>query len=70
MHYEKTNGIVGSGYDQLKRIWPSKTDADEIKLVWLFGYASHLIADATIHPIVKQSWVLTKRIRKNTAFVK
>ena len=38
---------------QLKEVWPSRTAADEIKLVWLLGYVSHLVADATIHPIVQ-----------------
>lgn len=53
MHYEKTNGIVVTGYDELKGTWASRTVADEIKLVWLFGYVSHLVADATIHPLVQ-----------------
>jgi hypothetical protein len=53
MHYEKTNSNVVSGYNELKRAWPSKTDSDDVKLAWLLGYASHLIADATIHPIVQ-----------------
>lgn len=53
MHYEKTNSIAISGYDELKRIWPSRNSADEIKFVWLMGYVSHLVADATIHPIVQ-----------------
>ncbi|OPY69252.1 MAG: hypothetical protein A4E63_01855 [Syntrophorhabdus sp. PtaU1.Bin050] len=53
MHYEKTNGIVINGYLDLKKVWANKTPAEEIKLVWLLGYASHLVADATIHPIVQ-----------------
>jgi len=53
MHYEKTNGIVIGGYDFLKAAWPNRTVADEIKFAWLMGYASHLVADATIHPIVQ-----------------
>ena len=53
MHYEKTNGIVASGSDELKKVWASRTAADEINLVWLLGYVSHLVADATIHPIVQ-----------------
>jgi|WetSurMetagenome_2_1015567.scaffolds.fasta_scaffold08363_4 hypothetical protein len=53
MHYEKTNSIVSIGHDRLKAIWPNRTDADEVKLAWLFGYASHMVTDATIHPIVK-----------------
>jgi hypothetical protein len=53
MHYESTSGIVASGYNELKGHWPSKTVADEIKLAWLLGYVSHLVADATIHPVVQ-----------------
>jgi hypothetical protein len=53
MHYEKTNSIVESGYATLKETWSSRTPADEVKFVWLMGYVSHLIADATIHPVVE-----------------
>ncbi len=53
MHYEKTNGIVINGYEELKKVWKDKGVSDEIKLVWLFGFISHLVADATIHPIVQ-----------------
>jgi hypothetical protein len=53
MHYEKTNSIVKSGHSRIKDIWPDKSEIDEIKLAWLLGYASHMITDATIHPIVQ-----------------
>lgn len=53
MHYEKTNSMFQSGYAQLKNTWPSKTPGDEAKCVWLMGFASHLISDATIHPVVQ-----------------
>jgi hypothetical protein len=53
MHYENTNSTFQSGYTLLKNIWPLKTPADEAKFVWLMGFASHLIADATIHPVVE-----------------
>lgn len=53
MHYERTNSIAINGYEELSKRWSSKTVSDEIKLAWLFGLISHLIADATIHPIVK-----------------
>ncbi len=53
MHYEKTNSIVESGYTELKNILVSKRPSDEVKFVWLMGYVSHLIADATIHPVVE-----------------
>lgn len=53
MHYERTNSMFQSGYAQMKTIWPKKTPADEAKFIWLMGFASHLIADATIHPVVQ-----------------
>lgn len=53
MHYEKTNSIAVSGYNELKRIWPSRNSSDEIRFAWLMGYVSHLVADATIHPVVQ-----------------
>ncbi len=53
MHYDQTNSICITGHNALKENWVSKKTADEIKFVWLMGYASHLVADATIHPIVE-----------------
>ncbi|MDD3473368.1 MAG: zinc dependent phospholipase C family protein, partial [Syntrophaceae bacterium] len=55
MHYETTNGIVLHGYADIKNTWVEGPlrPTDERILAWLFGYASHLIADATIHPIVE-----------------
>lgn len=53
MHYEKTNSNVQSGHKVLKESWADRTLVDEIKLAWLLGYVSHLVIDATIHPIVQ-----------------
>lgn len=53
MHYEKTNTTVVNGHKALKDKWPLKTHRDEVKLAWLMGYVSHLVADATIHPVVQ-----------------
>jgi hypothetical protein len=53
MHYEKTNGIVVSGFEKLQSLCSNKTLSDEAKYIWLMGYVSHLIADATIHPVVQ-----------------
>ena len=52
-HYEKTNGIAINGYAELKSTWTNTQVTDEIKLVWLLGYVSHLVIDSTIHPIVQ-----------------
>lgn len=53
MHYEKTNGNVSSGHEVLKSVWQRKSAVNEVQLVWLLGYVSHLVTDATIHPIVQ-----------------
>jgi hypothetical protein len=53
MHYERTNSQVISGFEALRQLWPTRTPADEIKCAWLLGYVSHMVADATIHPIVQ-----------------
>jgi Zinc dependent phospholipase C len=53
MHYERTNSIAISGYEKLAEAWASKTSLDETNLVWLLGFISHLIIDATIHPVVQ-----------------
>jgi hypothetical protein len=53
MHYENTNGIAISGHADLTKINPIKNETDEVKLIWLLGYISHLVIDATIHPIVQ-----------------
>lgn len=53
MHYDQTNSQVISGFETLRQSWPVKTPADEVKCVWLLGYVSHMVADATVHPIVQ-----------------
>lgn len=55
MHYKNTNGIVLHGYDELRKTWSAGriSNSNERILAWLFGYMSHLIVDATIHPIVE-----------------
>jgi hypothetical protein len=53
MHYERTNSQVISGFEELRQFWPLKTPAHEIMCAWLLGYVSHMVADATVHPIVQ-----------------
>jgi len=53
MHYYATNGIVINGIQSLRETWASRTENTISRLAWLLGYASHIIADATIHPIVR-----------------
>lgn len=53
MHYETTNAIAVNAHEMLKKVWGSRSVREEIQLVWLLGFASHLVTDATIHPIVQ-----------------
>ncbi len=53
MHYTRTNSQVISGFEALRQVWPRRTPADEIKCAWLLGYVSHMVADATVHPVVQ-----------------
>jgi hypothetical protein len=52
MHYHQTNGIVKNAVNSLS-VAKSKDKAWECQLAWLSGFAGHLVADATIHPIVE-----------------
>ena len=52
-HEKSTNQVVLNSFNALRGEWPQKTESTEVKLAWLLGYVSHLIADATIHPIVQ-----------------
>lgn len=54
MHYEKTDGVFNIGYDRLKASWSAGNEIDRARLSWLLGYVSHMVADATIHPVVKE----------------
>ena len=54
MHYERTNSVLISGCEELRKNWANRQAEDEAKLAWLMGYASHLVIDATVHPVVKQ----------------
>jgi hypothetical protein len=53
MHYERTNSTVITGYEEMTLKWPARDAATEIKFIWLMGFASHLVADATIHPVIQ-----------------
>jgi Zinc dependent phospholipase C len=55
MHYEKTNGIAVSGFAELKNAFARQAGSEQadIQLSWLMGFVSHLVTDATIHPIIQ-----------------
>lgn len=50
MHYERTGEVLASGL----RLLRDRTGPDwEKGVAWLFGYAAHVAADLTIHPVVE-----------------
>lgn len=52
MHYHNTNGIVNNGLHSLAAS-KKKDNTWKLQFAWLLGFTSHLVADATIHPIVE-----------------
>jgi len=50
MHYTNTGFMVGHGIEHLFSV---RQEAREKCIAWLLGYAAHLVADLTIHPIVE-----------------
>lgn len=50
MHYEKTGDMIRHGIEIVRDL----SGVDQAKtLTWLMGYAAHVTADVTIHPIVE-----------------
>ncbi len=49
MHYENTGRFVACGVRNLAGLAP---DAREVCTAFLFGFATHLLADAIVHPVV------------------
>ena len=53
MHYTRSGEIIKEGIRYFLRI---KEEADQaIQIAWLLGYASHVVADATIHPVIEKN---------------
>lgn len=52
MHYKYTNRLVRNGVEELRSRWQNRDGQEEVLLAWLAGYIAHMVADATIHPIV------------------
>lgn len=50
MHYRRTGEMVRLGIEQ---VGAYRGDAKGKLLAWLLGYSAHVVADATIHPIVR-----------------
>lgn len=50
MHYTRTGKMIHSGVERVAAL----TGAEQSKcLAWLMGYAAHVTADVTVHPIVE-----------------
>lgn len=49
MHYKRTGEMVKSGLRALCRL---PTMSRGVEYAWLLGYAAHVVADVTIHPVV------------------
>ncbi|MFH2045050.1 MAG: zinc dependent phospholipase C family protein [Pseudomonadota bacterium] len=52
IHYHKTNGIVKNALHSLSAA-KTKGKIWNYQMAWLLGFVGHLVADATIHPIVE-----------------
>ena len=50
MHYEKTGDFMRFGVERLSTL---SGEAFDVCLAWLTGFASHLITDEIIHPVVQ-----------------
>ena len=50
MHYRRTGAMVQRGIEQVKA---HSGDGKGKMLAWLLGYSAHVVADATIHPVVR-----------------
>lgn len=55
MHYERTGDVVRTGIRHLHGRYAIEKANDRYLrvLAWLFGYASHVMLDACIHPVVR-----------------
>ena len=54
-HYVRSSDVVRAGVKILKARYPSEKDESDFKraLAWLYGYASHVVLDASVHPVVR-----------------
>ena len=55
MHYERSGDVVRTGIRYLHGRYAIEKASDRYLrvLAWLFGYASHVMLDASIHPVVR-----------------
>jgi len=55
LHYVKTGDVVRAGVSILRQRYDVEKETKEYQrsAAWLFGYASHLVLDASVHPVVR-----------------
>lgn len=55
LHYKKTGDVVKAGVEIMRERYAAEKDIKEYRraLAWLLGYASHVIMDASVHPVVR-----------------
>jgi hypothetical protein len=53
LHYHDTNTIVETGVRRIRLNWDPDRATDQVRLAWLFGYASHVIFDVVVHPVIE-----------------
>jgi len=54
-HYVKSADVVRAGVNILRSQFPGAQDDNNFRrsLSWLYGYASHVVFDASVHPVVR-----------------
>jgi len=54
-HYVRSGDVVRAGVKVLGSRYSSSKDEKEFQrtLAWLYGYASHVVLDASVHPVVR-----------------
>ena len=55
LHYVNTGDVVRAGVKILRSRYPLEKDAKDFQraLAWLYGYASHVVFDSSVHPVVR-----------------
>ena len=54
MHYWKTADFIRTGVRHVSGMFADFRAADAQRCIaWLFGYASHVVADLTVHPVIE-----------------
>lgn len=55
LHYTNTADVVRAGVNLLRSRYPKEQNQKNFQraLSWLYGYSSHVVLDASIHPVVR-----------------